>query len=124
MREKGMLPESPVLVRIFKMESELGSVEDRPLGGGVLTPISQFYLSYKLGYPNKLESALGDTGKALMVHGACSSSGRYALMGVGEISLEPLPASENNAPSHGRVWMHPTANDIIDIANPLFRPGR
>ncbi len=44
-----------------------------------LNPNSQFYLSFNLGYPNKLESAMGYTGEALMVHGACSSSGCYAM---------------------------------------------
>ena len=44
-----------------------------------LNPKSQYYLSFNLGYPNRLESALGYTGEALMVHGACSSSGCYAM---------------------------------------------
>mgnify|MGYP001026131188 CR=1 FL=1 len=54
---------------------------------GMLNPKSQYYLSFNLGYPNRLESALGYTGEALMVHGACSSSGCYAMtdQGVGEI---------------------------------------
>lgn len=123
MHKKGMSPESPVLVRIFKMESELevwkvdssgkyallktfpmcrwsGKLGPKTKEGdrqapegfynvtaGMLNPKSQFYLSFNLGYPNKLESALGYTGEALMVHGACSSSGCYALtdQGVGEI---------------------------------------
>ena len=46
---------------------------------GLLNPKSQYYLSFNLGYPNRLESALGYTGEALMVHGACSSSGCYAM---------------------------------------------
>lgn len=46
---------------------------------GLLNPKSQFYLSFNLGYPNRLERALGYTGEALMVHGACSSSGCYAM---------------------------------------------
>ncbi|MBY3199321.1 murein L,D-transpeptidase [Rhizobium laguerreae] len=123
MRAKGMKPESPVLVRIFKMESELeiwkvdGSgryallkiypmcrwsgklgpktkTGDRQAPEGFyrvsmagLNPKSQFYLSFNLGYPNRLEAALGYSGEALMVHGACSSSGCFALtdQGVGEI---------------------------------------
>ncbi|OJF93327.1 L,D-transpeptidase family protein [Pararhizobium antarcticum] len=123
MSKKGMKPESPVLVRIFKQESELEvwkvdrsgayalfktypicrwsgelgpktKVGDRraPEGfyhvsKGMLNPNSQFYVSFNLGYPNRLESALGYTGDALMVHGACSSSGCYAMtdQGVGEI---------------------------------------
>ncbi len=123
MSKKGMKPESPVLVRIFKQESELEvwkvdktgtyallktypmcrwsgklgpktRIGDRQapegfyhVSAGQLNPNSQFYVSFNLGYPNRLESALGYTGEALMVHGACSSSGCYALtdQGVGEI---------------------------------------
>ncbi|XNO42116.1 hypothetical protein ACL2DZ_08510 (plasmid) [Sinorhizobium meliloti] len=123
MSKKGMKPESPVLVRIFKQESELevwkvdrtgtyalfktypmcrwsGKLGPKTKDGdrqapegfyhvstGMLNPNSQYYVSFNLGYPNRLESALGYTGEALMVHGACSSSGCYALtdQGVGEI---------------------------------------
>jgi len=123
MAKKGMKPESPVLVRIFKQESELevwkidatgtyallktfpmcrwsGKLGPKTKSGdrqapegfyhvsaGMLNPKSQYYVSFNLGYPNRLESAMGHTGEALMVHGACSSSGCYALtdQGVGEI---------------------------------------
>ncbi len=123
MAKKGMTPESPVLIRIFKQESELeiwkqdrtgryallmvypmcrwsGKLGPKTRTGdrqapegfyhvssGMLNPKSQFYLSFNLGYPNRLEAALGYTGEALMVHGACSSSGCYAMtdQGVGEI---------------------------------------
>ncbi|KNY31073.1 murein L,D-transpeptidase [Agrobacterium genomosp. 3 str. CIP 111-78] len=123
MAKKGVKVESPVLVRIFKQESELevwkqtktgqyvlvktypmcrwsGKLGPKTRDGDrqapegfyhvsapMLNPKSQFYLSFNLGYPNRLESALGYTGEALMVHGACSSSGCYALtdQGVGEI---------------------------------------
>lgn len=123
MARKGMKPESPVLVRIFKQESELevwkmdklgqyallksypicrwsGDLGPKTKAGdrhapegfyhvsaGMLNPKSQYYVSFNLGYPNRLESALGYTGEALMVHGACSSSGCYAMtdQGVGEI---------------------------------------
>lgn len=123
MSKKGMKTESPVLVRIFKQESELevwkmdgsgryallktypmcrwsGRLGPKTREGdrqapegfyhvtaGMLNPKSQYYVSFNLGYPNRLESALGYTGEALMVHGACSSSGCYALtdQGVGEI---------------------------------------
>lgn len=123
MKRKNMTPESPVLVRIFKQESELEvwkmtktgtyalyktypmcrwsgklgpktKIGDRQapegfysVAKGQLNPNSQYYVSFNLGYPNRLESALGYTGEALMVHGACSSSGCYAMtdQGVGEI---------------------------------------
>jgi murein L,D-transpeptidase YafK len=123
MSAKSMRPESPVLVRIFKQESELEvwkidktgnyallktypmcrwsgklgpkmKTGDRQapegfyhVSAGMLNPNSQYYVSFNLGYPNRLESALGYTGEALMVHGACSSSGCYAMTDaqVGEI---------------------------------------
>ncbi|ANH09103.1 MAG TPA: murein L,D-transpeptidase family protein [Shinella sp.] len=123
MAKKGMRPEDPVLVRIFKQESELevwkadasgryklfktypmcrwsGKLGPKTKEGdrqapegfyhvsaGMLNPQSQYYVSFNLGYPNRLEAALGYTGEALMVHGACSSSGCYAMtdQGVGEI---------------------------------------
>ena len=123
MSKKGMKAESPILVRIFKQESELevwkidmsgkysllksypmcrwsGKLGPKTKSGdrqapegfyhvsaGMLNPKSQYYVSFNLGYPNRLEAALEYTGEALMVHGACSSSGCYALtdQGVGEI---------------------------------------
>lgn len=123
MSRKSMSPSAPILVRIFKHESELeiwkqdstgkfallktypmcrwsGSLGPKKREGdrqapegfyhvsaGMLNPNSEFYLSFNLGYPNRLEAALGYSGDALMVHGACSSSGCYALtdQGVSEI---------------------------------------
>lgn len=123
MSRKSMSPSAPVLVRIFKQESELevwkrdrsgrfallktypmcrwsGKLGPKKQNGdrqapegfyhvsaGMLNPNSQYYLSFNLGYPNKLEAALGYTGEALMVHGACSSSGCFALTdeGIAEI---------------------------------------
>lgn len=123
MSRKSMSPSAPILIRIFKQESELeiwkrdrtgqfallktypmcrwsGKLGPKTRNGdrqapegiyhvnaGMLNPNSQYYLSFNLGYPNRLEAALGYTGEALMVHGACSSSGCYALTdeGVAEI---------------------------------------
>ena len=120
---KSMSPSAPILIRIFKQESELeiwkrdrsgqfvllktypmcrwsGKLGPKKRDGDrqapegfykvsadMLNPNSQYYLSFNLGYPNRLETALGYTGEALMVHGACSSSGCYALTdeGVAEI---------------------------------------
>lgn len=123
MKQRSMTPASPVLVRIFKQESELevwkqdrsgryallktypmcrwsGKLGPKKAHGdrqapegfyhvnaAMLNPQSQYYLSFNLGYPNRLETALDYTGEALMVHGACSSSGCYAMTdeGVAEI---------------------------------------
>lgn len=115
MRDMGMRPTDPVLVRIFKQESELevwkrdstgkyalmksypmcrwsGGLGPKKFEGdrqapegfytvnsGRMNPKSQYYLSFDLGYPNNLERAKGYTGSALMVHGACSSSGCFAI---------------------------------------------
>jgi len=53
----------------------------------LMNPRSEFYLSFNLGYPNALESAQGYSGSALMVHGACTSAGCFAMTddGVTEI---------------------------------------
>tara|TARA_R110002051_G_scaffold123095_1_gene196118 strand:- start:17772 stop:18785 length:1014 start_codon:yes stop_codon:yes gene_type:complete len=119
MRKLKMTPADPILIRIFKDESELeiwkrdrtgryallktfpmcrwsGKLGPKTREGdrqapegfyhvsaGMLNPNSQYYLSFNLGYPNRLESALGYTGDALMVHGACTSSGCYALTDAG-----------------------------------------
>ncbi len=119
MRAKGMTPADPIMVRIYKQESELeiwkrdrsGSYSllktypicrwsgklgpkkregDRQAPEGfymvnmpLMNPMSQFYLSFNLGFPNQLEEALGYEGAALMVHGACSSSGCYAMTDAG-----------------------------------------
>lgn len=123
MSAKGMSPGDPILVRIFKKESELevwkrdrsgryallktypmcrwsGQLGPKKREGDrqapegfytvtaeLMNPKSQFYLSFNLGYPNALEQAQGFTGSALMVHGACTSAGCYAMTdeGVTEI---------------------------------------
>jgi len=123
MKSRAMSQADPIVVRIFKQESELEiwkrdrsgryahlktypmcrwsgtlgpkkKIGDRQAPEGfyhvtanMLNPRSQYHLSFNLGYPNALEAALGFSGEALMVHGACSSSGCYAMTdeGVSEI---------------------------------------
>ncbi|MGO4666807.1 L,D-transpeptidase family protein [Bosea sp. 2RAB26] len=123
MSGKGMTQADPILVRLFKQESELevwkrdrsgqyallktypmcrwsGQLGPKKREGDrqapegfytvtadLMNPRSQFYLSFNLGYPNALEQAQGYTGSALMVHGACTSAGCYAMTdeGVTEI---------------------------------------
>jgi len=123
MSAKGMSQADPILVRLYKMESELevwkrdrsgqyallktypmcrwsGQLGPKTREGDrqapegfytvtpdLMNPRSQFHLSYNLGYPNALEKAQGYTGSALMVHGACTSAGCYAMTddGVTEI---------------------------------------
>ncbi len=134
MREKGMTPADPILIRIFKEESELEvwkrdrtgrfahlrtypicrwsgqlgpktRTGDRQAPEGFYTvrrdlmnPASQFHLAFNLGFPNPLERELGHTGSALMVHGACSSSGCYAM---GDRQVEEIYALAREAFSGG-----------------------
>ena len=115
MNSKGMSERGPIMVRVYKQESELEvwkqdksgryallktypicrwsgklgpktRIGDRQAPEGFYTvtaaqmnPNSQYYLSFNLGYPNRLESALGYSGEALMIHGACSSAGCFAV---------------------------------------------
>ena len=44
-----------------------------------MNPNSSYYLSFDMGYPNKFDRAYGRSGRNLMVHGACSSSGCYSI---------------------------------------------
>ncbi|MEM6712352.1 MAG: murein L,D-transpeptidase family protein [Pseudomonadota bacterium] len=45
----------------------------------LMNPNSSFYLSFNLGFPNSYDRSHGRTGSHLMVHGACSSAGCYAM---------------------------------------------
>ena len=44
-----------------------------------LNPLSNFHLSFNLGYPNSYDRSYNRTGSALMVHGSCVSIGCYAM---------------------------------------------
>lgn len=46
---------------------------------GLMNPNSSYHLAFNLGYPNTYDRAHGRTGSNLMVHGACSSRGCYAM---------------------------------------------
>ncbi|WP_188656266.1 L,D-transpeptidase family protein [Roseibium aquae] len=46
---------------------------------GLMNPNSSYHLAFNLGFPNKFDQAHGRTGSHLMVHGACSSRGCYAM---------------------------------------------
>lgn len=45
----------------------------------LMNPNSKYYLSFNLGFPNRFDRSHGRTGTHLMVHGACSSAGCYAM---------------------------------------------
>jgi murein L,D-transpeptidase YafK len=55
-----------------------------------MNPRSQFHLSFNLGYPNALEESQGLTGSALMVHGACTSAGCFAMTDSGMSEIYAL----------------------------------
>lgn len=46
---------------------------------GLMNPNSNYHLAFNLGYPNAYDRSHGRTGSNLMVHGACSSRGCYAM---------------------------------------------
>ncbi len=48
-----------------------------------MNPLSNFHLSFNLGYPNAYDRVHGRTGSALMVHGSCVSIGCYAMTDKG-----------------------------------------
>lgn len=45
----------------------------------LMNPNSSYHLAFNLGYPNKFDRSHNRTGTHLMVHGACSSRGCYAM---------------------------------------------
>ncbi|SDG12543.1 L,D-transpeptidase family protein [Pelagibacterium luteolum] len=46
---------------------------------GLMNPNSNYHLAFNLGFPNKFDRTHGRSGSHLMVHGACSSAGCYAM---------------------------------------------
>ncbi|WP_298954565.1 L,D-transpeptidase family protein [uncultured Methylobacterium sp.] len=46
---------------------------------GQMNPNSSYYLSFDTGFPNAFDRANNRTGRYLMVHGTCSSSGCFAM---------------------------------------------
>ncbi len=115
MTDLNMSSTSPIMIRIFKEDSELevwkqsrsgkftllekfeickwsGKLGpkfkegDRQAPEGfyeitpaLMNPNSSYHLAFNLGYPNRYDRAHGRTGSHLMVHGACSSRGCYAM---------------------------------------------
>ena len=115
MSQLNMSTTSPIMMRIFKEESQLEVWKQSKTGKykllesfeickwsgalgpkfkegdrqapegfyeitpGLMNPNSKYHLSFNLGYPNAYDRAHGRTGAHLMVHGACSSRGCYAM---------------------------------------------
>lgn len=57
------------------------------LRAGSLNPNSAYHLAMNLGFPNRLDRALGRTGSFLMIHGRCVSIGCYAM---GDEAIEEI----------------------------------
>jgi murein L,D-transpeptidase YafK len=49
------------------------------IGPKQMNPNSAYHLSFDIGFPNAYDRAHGASGSYLMVHGACSSAGCYAM---------------------------------------------
>jgi len=64
-----------------------------------LNPLSNFHLSFNLGYPNSYDRYHGRTGSALMVHGSCVSIGCYAITDSG---IEEIYALADSAFRNGQ----------------------
>lgn len=115
MRELKMSASAPILIRLFKQESELEVWKKGPDGKfallntyeickwsgelgpkikegdrqapegfytitpGLMNPNSSYHLAFNMGFPNAYDRSHGRTGSHLMVHGACSSRGCYAM---------------------------------------------
>jgi murein L,D-transpeptidase YafK len=73
-----------------------------------MNPLSEFYLSFNLGYPNEYDRAHKRTGSALMVHGSCVSIGCYAMTDAGIEEIYALAdASLRNGQQFFRVHAFP-----------------
>jgi murein L,D-transpeptidase YafK len=73
-----------------------------------MNPLSEFYLSFNLGYPNEYDRAHKRTGSALMIHGSCVSIGCYAMTDAGIEEIYALAdASLRNGQQFFRVHAFP-----------------
>jgi murein L,D-transpeptidase YafK len=73
-----------------------------------MNPLSNFHLSFNLGYPNAYDRVHGRTGSALMVHGSCVSIGCYAMTDKGIEEIFTLAdASLRNGQRFLRVHIFP-----------------
>jgi murein L,D-transpeptidase YafK len=73
-----------------------------------LNPLSNFHLSFNLGYPNKYDRIHNRTGGALMVHGSCVSIGCYAMTNDGIEEIYAIAdAAFRNGQKFFRVHIFP-----------------
>ena len=73
-----------------------------------MNPLSDFHLSFNLGYPNAYDRVHGRTGSALMVHGSCVYIGCYAMTDKGIEEIYALAdVSLRNGQRFYRVHIFP-----------------
>jgi murein L,D-transpeptidase YafK len=88
-----------------------------------MNPNSAYYLSFDLGFPNELDRALGRTGSALMIHGACSSSGCFAMTDDGAAELFALAREAIRGGQEGfQVQSYPFRMTPENLAEQLASP--
>lgn len=92
---------------------------------GMLNPESEYHLSFNLGFPNAYDRSFGRTGTALMVHGACTSSGCFAVTNEAVSELySVLREAFNAGQSVVQVQSFPfrmtPENMALNRANPNF----
>ncbi len=64
-----------------------------------MNPLSDFHLSFNVGYPNEFDRAQGRTGSFIMVHGKRASIGCFAM---GDAGIEPIYLVVESALSFGQ----------------------
>ena len=73
-----------------------------------MNPLSQFHLSFNLGYPNSYDRYHGRSGSTLMIHGDCVSIGCYAMTDAGIEEIYALAdAALRNGQPFFRVHVFP-----------------
>lgn len=89
-----------------------------------MNPNSNYHLSFNLGFPNAFDRAHGRTGSFLMVHGACSSIGCYAMTndGIDEIYSD-VEAAFSGGQSFVRVHIFPFEMTEENLAAQIENPN-
>lgn len=67
-----------------------------------LNPNSNYHLAFNIGYPNSYDRALGRTGSAIMIHGACVSIGCFAM---GNENIEEIYTLTYKALANGQKFI-------------------
>lgn len=158
---RGIDPQAPIYIRVFKEESELEvwkalpngryvAIKTYPIcawsgalgpkkvqgdrmspegfygfGPGGLNPASKYHLALNVGYPNRLDRALGRTGNFIMVHGQCVSIGCFAMTNdlieeIYALARDALDGGEGRIPVHIFPFRMTAANMARHRSNPAY----